>query len=102
MTPLERGLTPSGHRLWSSARDLRQLAETTERVAHVEQQSQPIPAHGSVLGDHEHVLEEAVEQRPELRGRLDRRAEVAGVEGRRDLRVDALERLGDVDLGLLE
>ena len=50
----------------------------------------------------EHVLEEAVEQRPELGGRLDRRAEVARIECCRDLRVDALERLGHLDLGLLD
>ena len=54
---------------------------------------EPVRTNGPVLRDHEHLLEEAVEERPELGGRLHRCGEVPRVERRRDLRVDPLERL---------
>src|SRR5215216_562550 len=86
----------------SGARNLRQLAQAAERVAHVPQQPEPVRPHGTVLRDHEHVLEEAVEERPELGGRFDRGAEVPGVERRRDLWIDPLESLNQLGLRLLD
>src|SRR6187549_1484579 len=77
-------------------RDLCELAQASERVPDVEQEPEPVRAHGAVIGEHEHVFEECVQQRPELCGRLDGGAEVAGVQRGGDLRVDALERLRDL------
>jgi hypothetical protein len=82
--------------------DLRELAQAPERVPDVEQEPKPVRAHGSVLGQDEHLLEECVEQRPELGSCFDGRSEVAGIERGGDLRVDSLERLRDLDLRLVE
>ena len=83
-------------------RDLRELAEPPERVAHVQEQAQAVRPDGAVVGQDEHVLEEPVEERAELGACFDRRVEVACVERRRDLRVEALERRGDLGLGVLD
>src|ERR1700694_1898352 len=72
------------------ARDQRKLAEAPERVADVEAEAQPVGADGAVIAHHEHVLEERVQQRPELGGGLDCSAEVPRIERGRDFRIDAL------------
>src|SRR5690349_8676604 len=80
------------------AGDLRQLAEAAEGVADIEQETKAVGADRSVVGQHEHVFEEAIEERAQLRGGFDRAAEVACVERRRDLGVYALERFGHLGL----
>ena len=53
----------------SLARDLREVAQPADRVAHVEQQPQPVRADRLVLGHHEHVVEERVHRRRRARRR---------------------------------
>src|SRR4029453_2596783 len=83
-------------------RDLRELAKTAEGVADVQEEAQAVRADGPVVGQDEHVLEEPVEERAELGSGFDRGIEVTGVEGGCDLRVDALERLRDLGLRVLD
>ena len=54
-----------GSRAARSSRNLREVAQSADRVANVEQQAQSVRPHGAVVGHHEHLVEEAVDDRPE-------------------------------------